>query len=163
MIRYSSRNVTLLSPHPRNQEQVIHPFATQHPNEMISDSVELWDTHVCFLHIQLIRTNVRLPKIHKILPKLILTPQGRQQNLSLGINPIDNAGPCYPHDSIVGGHLCDECMKSCPFVTVRARLFADQRMSGLPNRARYKHYYKTIHEQTSDDSPTDPSSSILKW
>ena len=37
----------------------------------------------------------------------------------------DLAGPCYPHDNIVGSHLCDECMKSilliacfvssCPF------------------------------------------------
>ena len=36
------------------------------PNEMISDSVELWDADVCFLHNQLMGTNVRLPKIHKI-------------------------------------------------------------------------------------------------
>ena len=34
-------------------------------NEMISDSVELWDTEVCFLHIQLMETNVRLTKIQK--------------------------------------------------------------------------------------------------
>ena len=34
-------------------------------SDMISDSVELWDTDVCFLHIQLIGTNVRLPKMHK--------------------------------------------------------------------------------------------------
>ena len=26
----------------------------------------MWDTDVCFLHIQLMETNVRLPKIHKI-------------------------------------------------------------------------------------------------
>ena len=32
---------------------------------MISDSVELWDTDVCFLFIQLMGTNVRLPKIRK--------------------------------------------------------------------------------------------------
>ena len=30
--------------------------------EMISDSVELWETDVCFLHIQLVGTNVWLPK-----------------------------------------------------------------------------------------------------
>ena len=34
--------------------------------EIVSDSVELWDTDVCFVHIQLMGTNVRLPKIHKI-------------------------------------------------------------------------------------------------
>ena len=39
-------------------------------NETISDSVELWDTYVCFLHIQLVGTNVRLPKTHKIHPEV---------------------------------------------------------------------------------------------
>ena len=34
-------------------------------NKMISDSVEMWDADVCFLHIQLMGTNVRLPKIDK--------------------------------------------------------------------------------------------------
>ena len=58
-------------------------------------------------------TNVRLPKIHKILTEVdFLSPQGRQQNLSLGINPIDNAETCFPHGNTVGSHLCDECVKS---------------------------------------------------
>ena len=35
--------------------------------EMISASVELCETEVCFLHIQLIGTNVCLPKMHRIL------------------------------------------------------------------------------------------------
>ena len=39
-------------------------------NEMISDSVEVWETDVCFLHIQLIGTNVWLPKMHKIPPEV---------------------------------------------------------------------------------------------
>ena len=37
---------------------------------MILDSVELWDTDVCFLHIQLSVTNVRLPKIRKTPPEV---------------------------------------------------------------------------------------------
>ena len=45
-------------------------------------------------------------------PKLISNLQGPQQSLSLGTNPIDNAEPCFPHDNIVGSHLCDECVKS---------------------------------------------------
>ena len=36
--------------------------------EKTSDSVELGETDVCFMHIQLIGTNVRLPKINRILP-----------------------------------------------------------------------------------------------
>ena len=39
-------------------------------NGMISDSVELWDTDACFLHIQLMETNVRLPQIHKTPPEV---------------------------------------------------------------------------------------------
>ena len=44
--------------------------------------------------------------------KRTLSPQGLQQSLSPGAIPIDNAAPCFPHDNIVGCHLCDECMKS---------------------------------------------------
>ena len=39
-------------------------------NEMISDSVDLWDTDVCFLHTQLIGTTVRLPRIQKLPPEV---------------------------------------------------------------------------------------------
>ena len=39
-------------------------------NGMISDSVELWETAVCFLHIQLIGTNVWLPKTHNVPPEV---------------------------------------------------------------------------------------------
>ena len=38
--------------------------------EMISDSVELWETAVCFLHIQLVVTNVWLPKTHNVHPEV---------------------------------------------------------------------------------------------
>ena len=36
--------------------------------EISSPSVEMCDTEVCFSHIQLIGTNVRLPEMHRILP-----------------------------------------------------------------------------------------------
>ena len=36
--------------------------------EMISASVELCETEVCFLHIQLIDTKVRLPKMQRTPP-----------------------------------------------------------------------------------------------
>ena len=38
--------------------------------EMISDSVELCETEVCCLHIQLIGTNVWLPKMHHVPPEV---------------------------------------------------------------------------------------------
>ena len=39
-------------------------------NEMISDSVELWNTDVCFSHSQLMATYVRLPKVQKTPPEV---------------------------------------------------------------------------------------------
>ena len=47
-------------------------------------------------------------------------------------------------------------------VTDRASLFTDHRMSGLPIHAKNKNF-KTICERTCDNSPTDSSSSFLKW
>ena len=38
--------------------------------ERVSDSVELCETEACFLHIQLMGTNVRLPNIRKIPPEV---------------------------------------------------------------------------------------------
>ena len=40
------------------------------------------------------------------------------------------------------------------FVIDLASLFTDHKMSGRPIRAKYKHF-RTICEQTSDNSPTD--------
>ena len=48
------------------------------------------------------------------------------------------------------------------FRTALASLFTDHKMSGLPIRAKYKHF-STICEQTWDNSPTDSSSSCLSW
>ena len=48
------------------------------------------------------------------------------------------------------------------FVIDRASLFTDHRISGLPIRAKYKHF-RTILEHTGDNSPTDFIYSALKW
>ena len=53
---YCSWNTILLSPHHINREQLVHPFEIQQ------------DADACFLHIQLIRTNVRLPKMLRTPP-----------------------------------------------------------------------------------------------
>ena len=58
-------------------------------------------------------SSVRFPKIHTdSLAKLIVTLQGRPQSLSLGINPIDNAQSCVPHNNVEGDHVFDECTLS---------------------------------------------------
>ena len=88
----------------------------------------------------------------------MLNLQGHQQNQNLEITPIDNVELYYSHDNKVDGHPCEH-MKSneldvlVHLVTDRARLFTDQRMSGLPIRTC---------EHTWDNSPTVSSSSFLK-
>ena len=67
--------------------------------EMISDSVELCETEVCFLHIQLIGTNVWLPKTHNVPPEV-------------DFDSSRSVLQCYPHNDIVCIHMYDECMKS---------------------------------------------------
>ena len=51
-------------------EQANHLISAQCPKRLISDSVELWETAVCFLHIQLIGTNVWLSKMHNVPPEV---------------------------------------------------------------------------------------------
>ena len=62
---------------PRAETIISHNSRTGIPSnlnpaskEMISDSVELCETEVCFLHIQLIGTNVWLPKMHNVPPEV---------------------------------------------------------------------------------------------
>ena len=53
---------------PVNQVRVYRPTLKSASKEMISDSVELCGTEVCFLHIRLIGTNVWLPKMRSVPP-----------------------------------------------------------------------------------------------
>ena len=58
--------------------------------EISSDSAESFETAVCFLHIQLIGTNVRLPIMHNIpsSPRSILNLEDLLRNRSPEIIPI---------------------------------------------------------------------------
>ena len=64
--------------------------------ETISASIELCKTEVCFLRVQLLGTNVGLPKIHKTLLMLIMSLQGLLQNQSLDIMPILHCCAVFP-------------------------------------------------------------------
>ena len=80
--------------------------------ERTSDSVELCEAEVCFLHIQLVGTNVWLPKIHRIPPEVDFETSKSQQSLSIEIIPIYNAVLYFPHGNAVCHHSCYECNKS---------------------------------------------------
>ena len=143
-------------------------------NAMIFDSAELWDTDVCFVHIELMGTNGRLPQRDiKFLPKLTLTPQGPQQNLSLETDPIDNAEPGLPtwqycRKSLVWWMYEIYVVKRLSHALVNfvsaalVSLFTDHRMSSLPICARCKQF-KTICEHTCEKYPIDSWSSTLNW
>ena len=75
--------------------------------EIISASVVLCETEVCFLHIQLNGTKVRLPKMHRIPPEVDLSLQGLLQNRSLEIILICIVVLHFPHDNIVWIHSCE--------------------------------------------------------
>ena len=127
--------------------------------ETASASVELCETEVCFLHNLLIRTcDVR--KYAEFLLMLTSNLQGLLQNQSLETIQVCIAVLCFPHNNIACVHLYDECTISrakrlsqafVHFVTARASLFADQKISGLPIRATSRHF-RTICEQTVDNS-----------
>ena len=141
--------------------------------ERTSDSVELWDTDVCFLHIHRTGTNVRLAKMHKIPSEVYWTgnkcsTSKYAQNSIWGrfwIFKITSKAWVleqsqsavlrrkYPHGNIVCNHSCDECaISSEPSVCHRLLsilwllvpvLFTYQRMVCLPVRTKYNHV-KTI-------------------
>ena len=140
---------------------------------MISDSVELCETAVCFLHIQLIGTNVWLPKMHNVPPESGFWIF----KISRKVRVLKQSPIC-----IVWQYLptWQHCLYShvwwmyeinlfrrlsqalVHFVIFRANLFTDHRISGLPISAKYKHF-RTIWEHTCDNSPTDFISSSLRW
>ena len=62
---YCSMNVTLQITTSQRSRASSPSIRSPTSSEMISDFVQLGDTDVCFLHIQLMGANVRLPKIHK--------------------------------------------------------------------------------------------------
>ena len=131
-------------------------------NDMISDSAELWDTDVCFLHIQRIGANVRLPKMHKTQPDVDFESSRSPAKSESWSNSNRQCWAGLPTWQHWRNHSWNECRKlivpivwsdaRVHFLTDRASLLTDHRMSGRPIRAKYKLFNK-IWEQTSDNSP----------
>ena len=89
--------------------------------------------------------------MHNVPPEVdFLNPQDLPQNRSLETVPVCIVLQYYPHSNTVYVHMCDECMISIDsgvchrlwsiFVIDRASLFTDHRISGLPIRAKCKHF-----------------------
>ena len=155
-----------------NREQGIPSNLNPASKEMISDSVELCETEVCFLHIQLIGTNVWLPKIHNVPPEVDFESSRSPAKSESWNSPSLHCLAVLPtwqyclyshvwwmYEINRFRHLSQALVH---FVIDLASLFTDHRISGLPIRAKYQHL-RTIWEHTCDNSPTNFNSSSLKW
>ena len=80
--------------------------------EMISDSVELCETEVCFLHIQLIGTNVWLPKTHNVPPDVDFESSRSLAKSESWNSPSLHFLAVFPHGKTVCIHMYDECKRS---------------------------------------------------
>ena len=90
------RNEILQSPNPREWERESHPCVNLHRKEMISASVELCETEVCFFHIQLTGTNVWPPKMHRIPPNVDFESSRSPANSESWNNPNLHCCPVFP-------------------------------------------------------------------
>ena len=99
---------------PINQVRRYHPTSINPASkEMISDSVELCETEVCVLHMQLIGTKrLTSEKYTRPLLMWILSPPDLLQNQSLETIQVCTVVLCFPHDNIAGIRLYDECLRS---------------------------------------------------
>ena len=140
--------------------------------KIISDSVKLCDAEVSFLHIQLTGTNVRLPNKHKnpswawfrvfqVTSKVWVLGKTNRQCWAV----LPTWQYCrywfvwWMYEINLAKRLSQAWVH---FVTARASLLTDHKMSGLSRRAKYKHF-KTMCDHTFDNSQTDSSSSFLNW
>ena len=80
--------------------------------EMILDSAELCETEVCFLHIQLIGTNVWLPKMHNVPPEVDFESSRSPAKSETWNSPSLHCSAVFPHDNDVCIHMYDEFLKS---------------------------------------------------
>ena len=77
-------------------ERGYRPCVNQPSKDITSDSVELCETAVCFLHIQLIGTNVWCPKIHKIPRDVDFEFSRFRQDQNPETIPVCNVPQCFP-------------------------------------------------------------------
>ena len=118
--------------------------------EIISDSVELWETDVCFLHIQLIGTNVWLPKTHNVPPEVDFessrSPAKSESwnSPSLHCLAVFTTWQFCLYSLVWWIYEINRFRRLSQaldhFVIDRASFFTDHRISGRPIRAKYKHF-----------------------
>ena len=137
--------------------------------EIISDSVELWETDGCFLHIQLLGTNVWLPKTHNVPPEVDFESSRSPEKSESWNSPNLHYLVLLPtwqyclYSLVWWKHEINRFRRLSQalvhFAIDRASLFTDYRISGRPIRAKYEHFGKfgSIHVTIL------PQISFLHW
>ena len=107
------KNGTLQHPNPQKSRAAIPSMRKPASREKNSASVELCETDVCFLHIQLMGSSVWLPNMYKIHPEVDFeSSRYLRQSPSPETVPSCILVQCFPHGNIVWIHSCDECKRS---------------------------------------------------
>ena len=146
------RNTSITTSH---KSRASNPsILSQASNEIISDSEELWDTDVCFLHIQLMVTNVRLSKIHNASTEVHFESSSSPAKSESWNKPNRQCWAVLPTWQYCPWSLvwwmCEIKRASrrshalVHFVTDRTSLFTVHKMSVLPIRAKYKHFKQFV-------------------
>ena len=136
---------------------------------MISDSVALCETAVCFLHQNLLEQMCDFPKMHNVSPEVDFESSRSPAKSESWNSPNLHCLTVFP--------TWQYCLYSLVwwiyeinrfrrlsqalvhFVMDRASLFTDHKITGRPILVKYKHF-KTTWEHTCDNSPTDFVSSF---
>ena len=154
-------------------EQATHPISVQCPERWDQILLNCEKQQFCFLHIQLIGTNVWLPEMHNVPPEVDFE-SSRSPAKSESWKQSQSAlfRQYYPHDNIVCIHTYDEFLKSIDssvshrpwsilWWIVRAYLLTIEYrvVQFVPSISILEQFER----HTFDNSPTDFISSSLKW
>ena len=129
--------------------------------EISSASVELWETEMCLLHIQLIVTNVHLPNMHKIPPDVDFESSKSPAESESWNNPNLHCGAVFP--------TWQYCRYSLVWwIRYRTTWWHDQAcLRAMKKQVCHfepnTNISDTIWTHTSDICPTDPISSTNRW
>ena len=98
----------LIQSDPTNQEREYRPTSILHPRRWCLILVELCETEVCFLHIQLIGTNVWLPETHNVPPEVDFESSRSPAKSESWNSPSRTVLQYYPQNNIVYIHMYDD-------------------------------------------------------
>ena len=155
------RNEVLQSLNPKDRERESHPWMNLHRERLFQLLLNCVKLKSVSCTPNLLARTCDSRKCTELLLMLIWSLQGLLQNQSLETIQVCIVVLCFPHNNITGVHMCGVCKRS------NAPNFCHELLSiTRPHEqicSQKCRHFKTICEQTVDNSPTDPISSSLNW